>query len=285
MPRPNPAAHGGGGASSEIVFSADDFGLTESVNEAVEIAHREGVLGRTSLMVAAPAAEDALARARRLPNLQVGLHLVLVDGDSLLGHDRLPAITEADGRFGTDQARLGVRYFISPAARRQLAAEIRAQFEAFRATGLALHHADAHKHMHLHPTVARLIIGIGREFGLSRIRVPAEPPAVLAACGSATGLGGRALHAWTRGLRRRARRAGLDFEDHVFGIAWSGRMTAEVVPTLLRNLPPGRSEIYFHPATRRDAELARLMPAYHHVEEFEILCALTNSLAEHSGLD
>jgi hopanoid biosynthesis associated protein HpnK len=234
-------------------------------------------------MVAAPAAADAVARARRLPDLQVGLHLVLVDGDSLLGHDRLPTITDADGRFSTDQARLGVRYFVSPAARRQLAAEIRAQFEAFRATGLALHHADAHKHMHLHPTVARLMIGIGREFGLSRIRIPAEPPAVLAACGTSPGFGARALHAWTRGLRRRARRAGLDFDDHVFGIAWSGRMTAAVVPRLLRNLPPGRSEIYFHPATRRDAALTRLMPAYEHVEEFKILRTLTKSHTEHSG--
>ena len=265
------------GAGREAVFSADDFGLTESVNEAVEIAHRDGVLGRASLMVAAPAAEDAIARARRLPDLEIGLHLVLVDGDSMLGHHRLPTITAPDGRFGTEQARLGVRYFFSPAARRELADEIRAQFEAFRATGLTLHHADAHKHMHLHPTVARLMIGIGREFGLTRIRVPAEPPSVLAACGVTPGAGARALHAWSAGLRRRASRAGLAYDDHVFGMAWSGRMTADVVEPLLNNLPPGRSEIYCHPATRRDAALRRLMPEYRHVEEFDLLCGLRNA--------
>ena len=82
-----------------IVFSADDFGLTRSVNEAVERAHTHGVLTQASLMVAAPAAADAVARARRLPGLRLGLHLVLVDGDSLLGHGRLPLVTGPDGRI------------------------------------------------------------------------------------------------------------------------------------------------------------------------------------------
>ncbi|MDE1907534.1 MAG: ChbG/HpnK family deacetylase, partial [Rhodospirillales bacterium] len=77
----------------EVIFSADDFGLTESVNEAVERANREGCLTQASLMVAAPAAEDAVRRAKALPGLNIGLHLVLVDGDSVLGHARLPHIT------------------------------------------------------------------------------------------------------------------------------------------------------------------------------------------------
>ncbi len=156
----------------EVIFSADDFGLTDSVNEAVEQANRVGRLTQASLMVAAPAAADAVRRANALPKLNVGLHLVLVDGDSLLGHDRLPTITGPDGRFSTDQARLGVLYFFSHKARRELRAEIEAQFAAFAATGLTLHHADAHKHMHLHPTVARMMIEAGRKYGLKRLRIP-----------------------------------------------------------------------------------------------------------------
>lgn len=259
---------------SEPVFSADDFGLSDSVNEAVEIAHRAGVLTQASLMVAGPAAADAVARAKTMPDLRVGLHLVLVEGDSVLGHRALPHITSRDGRFGSDQVARGFRYFFSPAARGELAAEIRAQFEAFHATGLALHHADCHKHMHLHPTVAKLMIAAGREFGLSRIRVPAEPPWVLAACGEPPSLGARALYRWSWVLRRQARRAGLASTDHVFGIRWSGRMTGEKLQALLAHLPEGASEIYFHPATRHDAVLERLMPGYRHAEELGALLAL-----------
>ncbi len=61
-----------------LIVTADDFGAAVEVNEAIETAHRDGILTATSLMVAAPAAADAVARARRIPSLRVGLHLVLV---------------------------------------------------------------------------------------------------------------------------------------------------------------------------------------------------------------
>ena len=253
----------------ELVFSADDFGLTSSVNEAVEQACRLGRLRQASLMVAGPAAADAVARAKALPELNVGLHLVLVDGDSVSGHAKLPHITEPDGKFAADQAALGVKFFFSPAARRELRAEIEAQFAAFAATGLTLHHADAHKHFLLHPTIAGMMIDVGRKYGLKRLRVPAEPPGIMKALGERVGFGDYALYAWTRLLRWQAR--GLEMPDQVFGIKWSGHMTRERIERLLPLLPPGRTEIYCHPATYRDETLVRLMPDYEHVAEFEAL--------------
>ncbi len=256
-----------------VIFSADDFGLTESVNEAVERAHRDGALTSASLMVAGPAAADAVRRARALPLLRVGLHLVVIEGQAVLPPAEIPDLVDAAAQFPSDQLRLGIAYFFRPRVRRQLEAEIRAQFAAFVATGLTLDHANAHKHMHLHPTVGRLMIDIGREFGLRAIRVPAEPPAVLAACGTRVGLGGRALYHWTGVLRRQARAAGLATTDHCFGLAWSGHMTTDRVRRLLGALPDGVSEIYFHPATERDAVLRRLMPDYEHEAELQALLA------------
>jgi hopanoid biosynthesis associated protein HpnK len=191
-----------------------------------------------------------------------------------MGHAKLPNITAPDGKFPRNQTALGVRYFFSPAARRELAAEIRAQFTAYAATGLPLHHADAHKHMHLHPTVARLMIDIGKEFGLTRIRVPSEPPFVLRACGEPVGFADKALYAWTRVLRAQVARAGLYAPDHVLGIKWTGHMTAARVAKLLDNLPAGSSEIYFHPASRRDETLRTLMPDYEHVAELAGMLSL-----------
>src|SRR5947209_7531110 len=108
-------------------------------------------------MVAAPATADAVRRARALPRLRVGLHLVTIEGPAVLARSAIPHLIDARGWFPSDQFRLGCRYFFSAAARRQLAAEIRAQYEAFAATGLELDHLDAHKHMHLHPVVGRLL--------------------------------------------------------------------------------------------------------------------------------
>jgi chitin disaccharide deacetylase len=225
-------------------------------------------------MVAGPAAADAVRRAHALPTLRVGLHLVVIEGPSILPHSVIPDLVDADGQFPSDQLKLGVDYFFRPRIRRQLAAEIRAQFAAFAATGLTLDHANAHKHMHLHPTVGRMMIDIGRGFGLRAVRIPAEPPAVLARCGTHVGLGGHAMYRWTALLRRQARAAGMEANDHCFGLAWSGHMTAERVRSLSAVLPDGRNEIYFHPATERNALLRRLMPNYEHEAE---LAALLNA--------
>jgi hopanoid biosynthesis associated protein HpnK len=254
-----------------VIFSADDFGLTPAVNEAVERAHRDGILDQASLMVAGAAAGDAVRRAKTMPSLRVGLHLVVIEGPAVSPFVDIPDLVNVDGRFPPDQARLGFRYFFRPAIRRQLAHEIRAQFAAFAATGLTLDHANAHKHMHLHPIVGRMMIEIGREFGLRSVRIPAEPPATIGRLGTPAGIGDRALHAWTQLLRRQARAAGMMVNDHCFGIAWSGHMTRERVRRLLDHLPDGLSEIYFHPATERDPVLARLMPDYEHEAEFAAL--------------
>ena len=254
-----------------VILTADDFGLSEAVNEGIERAHRDGVLTHASLMVAGEAAEDAVRRARRLPDLRVGLHLVVIEGKSVLPPAEIPELVDARGWFPSDQLRLGLRYFFLPRVRRQLLAEISAQFAAYAATGLTLDHADAHKHMHLHPTVGHLMLRVGRNFGLQRVRVPAEPPSVLAACGMRPGLGARALHTWCGVLREQVRAAGMTSADAVFGLAWSGHMTETRLLDLLANLPDGSSEIYFHPASANDAALGALMPGYDHEAELAAL--------------
>jgi hypothetical protein len=75
-------------------------------------------------------------------------------------------------------------------------------------------------------------------------------------------------------LRWRARRAGLATPDAVFGLAWSGAMTAERVVGLIRHCPDGLTEIYVHPAT--GDSFAGRAPGYRYADE---LAALTSSVA------
>ena len=233
-----------------LVVTADDFGLSSEVNEAVEQAHREGILTAASLMVSAPAAADAVARARRLPSLRVGLHLVLVEAWPTLPAADLPDLTDAQGLMRRDMERLGLDLALKPAARRQLTAEIRAQFEAYRATGLALDHVNAHKHFHIHPLIAGAVLRIGRDYGMRALRVPREPREILRR--AEPGSNPRAAldtAPWAALLAVRARQAGLLIPDRTLGLAWSGAMTPRRVAGLLADLPDGLTELYTHPAT------------------------------------
>jgi hypothetical protein len=83
--------------------------------------------------------------------------------------------------------------------------------------------------------------------------------------------GGRVLHRWTQLLRRQARGAGMAVNDSVFGLAWSGHMTEARVLQILAALPDGVSEIYFHPASGRDALIDATMPDYEHEAELAAL--------------
>jgi hopanoid biosynthesis associated protein HpnK len=234
-----------------LVITADDFGAAPEVNEAVEIAHRRGVLTSTSLMITAPHADDAVARARALPGLRVGLHLNLVEGRPALDPAEIPALVGPDGRFRPYMIATALRIGFDICARAQVEREIRAQFAAFRATGLALDHVDAHRHFHLHPGIAALIVRTGRDFGLTAVRAPVEPAALLGrADGGRTPAPQLVTGPWARLGRAMFRRAGLTVADRVVGLRWSGAMVERRLRGLIEVLPPGLTEVFGHPATR-----------------------------------
>jgi hopanoid biosynthesis associated protein HpnK len=256
-----------------LIVTADDFGLHETVNEAIEQSSRAGLLTAASLMIAAPAAADAIRRARALPNLRVGLHLVLADGWAVLPPRLIPALADSAGRIRSRMLVDGLRYFASPRVRRQLAAEIRAQYAAFARTGLVLDHVNVHKHFHLHPTLLNMLLCIGRDFGISAVRVPDEPLWFSMRGGAGIwGLAGALLLApWVALMKRRLRAAGVSCNDHLFGIACSGSMDEARLLEILGRLPSGATEIYLHPATASGAVVAASMPEYRHADELAAL--------------
>ncbi len=235
-----------------LIVTADDFGMSLAVNEAVEDAHRHGILSAASLMVAGDAAADAIERARRMPTLGVGLHLVLVDGKPVLPPERLPNLVDGTGKFPNALAALGARIFFSGSARRQAEAEIRAQLQAFRATGLPLDHLNAHHHFHVHPAVRDIVIGLASEFGIRAVRLPREP-SVTASNAIVT--------PFVASLRGRLDRARIARNDWQLGITGTGAMTAERTTALLARLPDGVTEIYFHPSRGNEDHRALTDPA------------------------
>jgi hopanoid biosynthesis associated protein HpnK len=254
-----------------LIVTADDFGLHEAVNDAVEQAAAGGILTAASLMVSGPAAADAVRRAQRLPGLRVGLHLVLADGPASLPHHQIPSIADADGHMSGEMFWRGIRYFSSPSVRRQLEAEISAQFAAFERTGLRLDHVNVHKHYHVHPTILSIIMRVARDLGAPAVRVPDEPSWFAAHSGPWHSKLSRGLLApWLMLMKHRLRAAGILHNDRIFGIAASGAMDEARLLAILARLPRGITEIYLHPATLSGA-IAASMSDYQHAAELEAL--------------
>lgn len=258
--------------SKSLIVTADDFGLHPAVNEAVEQAHRQGILTAASLMVGGGAAVDAVRRARELPSLHVGLHLVLADGLATLAPGLIPGLADETGHMDAAMFTRGVRYFAMPSVRRQLEAEIRAQFAAFAQTGLPLDHVNVHKHFHVHPTILSTLLKVGRDYGMPAMRVPDEPFWFAArSAGLGPGIAQALLSPWIALMKHRLRRARVFHNDKIFGIARSGAIDEASLLAILARLPPGVSEIYLHPATQSGAAIAASMSRYRHAQELEAL--------------
>lgn len=251
----------------ELAVTGDDFGASPEVNQAIEAAHRGGVLTGASAIVTAPAFADAVARARSLPGLATGLHVVLCDGRAASPPREVPDLVDGEGRFPASPARAGLCYWHRRRALRgQLERELRAQLALAREAGLALDYVDGHHHLHMHPVVFDLLLPLLEEHGVRRVRIVDE---------DALGRSGppwpsrdavpAVFSALARRHRPRAAARGVASDARVYGLRSTGRLGEAELLRIVRGLRAPSAEIYLHPsrasAAGRAEEAAARSPA------------------------
>ena len=235
-----------------LIVNADDFGRSRAINDAVVQAHAGGILTTASLMVGEPAFAEAVTLARQNPRLGVGLHLTLSCGHATLPPETIPGLVNARGEFDNRPAALGWRYFFRRDLREPLRREIHAQFEKFRGSGLPLDHVNGHQHLHLHPTILRILMEDADLLGIRHARLTRDPFWLNARLASGA-WSYRATHAFiylclSARARRAFRRRGIRHTRQVFGLLQNGRVDDAYIMRLLPRLPPGDSELYSHPS-------------------------------------
>jgi len=235
-----------------LIVNADDFGRSPSINAAVIRAHREGILTCASLMVNEPGLDEAVALARQNPRLGVGLHLTLLCGHSALSPEKIHGLVNQRSEFTNSPARAGFRYFFRRELKDQLRAEIHEQFKRFHATDLPLDHVNGHLHLHLHPTVFRILMEEAAQLRIERLRLTFDPFWLNAGLASGFWIY-RAFHCVVYHLlSARARpvlkQRGIRHTARVFGLLQNARVNESYLSRLIENLPPGDSELYSHPS-------------------------------------
>jgi hopanoid biosynthesis associated protein HpnK len=235
-----------------LIVNGDDFGFSREVNAGIIRAHREGILTSTSLMVAEAARDEAVALAKENPALDVGLHLVVCMGRSVLPPEEIAPVVDALGRFSNQPVLSGLRYFFTPGIRSKLIAECRAQIELHLKLMGYLDHIDGHLNFHVHPAIADIVVALAQEYKIPCIRLPAEPVFTTLAI-SRDRVVGKLIEAMifrtlSRRTRRMAAERGLRTTDRLFGLYQTHHITEDYVVGVMERLPDGLTEIYFHPA-------------------------------------
>jgi hopanoid biosynthesis associated protein HpnK len=238
-----------------LCVTGDDFGNDESTNAGIARAHEQGVLTNASLMVTGTARDAALELARKLPRLCVGLHLVLCDGRAASPRSDVPDLVDASGRFPPTPLAAGLRDWIERRKlKKQLEREIRAQIEAYLATGLALDYVDGHHHLHMHPVIFGCLLACAREYRIPWVRVVHEDraafaPRLLPSFDAVPWIFARLARVHRRALDE----AGVKYPQRVYGLRDSGRVSAEAILRWLPRLEKSPVEIYAHPGERDEA--------------------------------
>jgi chitin disaccharide deacetylase len=270
----------------QLAITADDFGASSRVNDAVVRGARHGILNSASWMAGGACADEALALAREVPGLALGVHLTLVCGRAVSPASRIPLLVDPDGWFPRSPVVQGLRLARSRAAREQMRLELRAQIERCLSGGHQPRHLDAHLDFQVHPAIFPVVAALAADHRIAAVRVPRDPlrPALRFDRRHATRKTVEAAVFWL--LCRRAvaiaHRHGLRVADHVYGHHQTGALDARYVLDLLASLPPGTHELYCHPGARGhdDAELAALLdPAV------RAACVAHGIVCRHYGTD
>jgi chitin disaccharide deacetylase len=235
-----------------LIINADDFGFTRDVNAGIVQAHREGVLTSTTLMANGDAFDDAVRLARKTPTLDIGAHLVLVQGRSVLSGRSLPE---------------GPRHLLAALAKGSVDPypELRAQIEKILAAGLTLTHLDSHKHTHIVPKVFRAVVRVAHEFGIPYVRLPLDTTLPLP----------RALRCRARSYYERlARDYNVKMTDHFIGFRLTGSLNETSFATAIPLIQDGTTEFMCHPGCLGpELQAARTRLKESRVRELEALTA------------
>jgi chitin disaccharide deacetylase len=243
-----------------LIINADDFGFTSGVNKAIAEAHLHGVVTSTTLMANGKSFAGAVDLALSMPNLSVGCHVVLIDGEPVVEASGLPSLT-ASNTFRDGLKSFAARAVAGRIDSEEITAEATAQIKKTQASGIRVSHFDTHKHTHVFPQILRPLLRAAADCGVRALRNPFGPRMPLR---SSDLLARPKL--WTRYaevqvLRRFAgkfhnavKREGFATPDGTLGIEVTGTLDERLFHAIAASIPDGTWEFVCHPGYN-DADL------------------------------
>ncbi|MCE3075428.1 carbohydrate deacetylase [Chryseobacterium gwangjuense] len=151
---------------SRLIINADDLGFTKGINEAIKKAHLEGFLSHASLMANMPYFEEAVEEViGKCPNLKVGVHVNLTCGKALYKDNLLAKNSEFRNSF------VSLLFtFKSQKVLTHIEKEIESQILAIRNKGIEISHIDGHEHIHVIPSINKIVRKLAKKYNIPRIR-------------------------------------------------------------------------------------------------------------------
>lgn len=145
----------------KIIINADDFGFSNSINNGIIDAYKEGLISSTSIMINMPYAEEAILKWKENKSLGLGLHINLTQGSPISSN--VKSLVDENNIFHKhrkiENEEIEVTY--EDAYR-----EIKAQIEKVLSYNVKIDHLDFHHFIHLNHSIRKVLIDLALEYQL-----------------------------------------------------------------------------------------------------------------------
>ena len=242
-----------------LIVNADEFGLTEGINEGIAEVHSRGIVTSTTMVANLWAFDHAVKLSRKYPNLAVGVHLNLTHGAPILLPERVHTLVDHNGYFFRRRPFLQ-RLILGQISMIQVYEEFRAQIDKVIAAGITPSHIDSHESVYMYPDLFfKVVTPIARIYRLP-IRLQQERMDRRSFANRAAYRGyieseafwkNHVMYALARRYRMRLRRLGIKTSDHFLSTFYCLRRNPRDLKgglsRDLQELEPGTTELMVHP--------------------------------------
>lgn len=214
-----------------LIVSADDFGISKSINSGIIKAFKDGIVRSIQAMPVAKEFQDALAQARNAGINEMGVHLSLVTGD---------------GKFPQGYIKIALGVFFKKINLQEVELEFRNQIECVKCAGIKISSLSSHEHIHMLPDILRIFVKLAKEYKIPAIRYPrkdklVEPISVKKFYKMCV------LAYFEKKIGVILKKSGLIYTDNFLGLLDSGNLSEETLVRLLGSLRQGCTELVAHP--------------------------------------
>jgi predicted glycoside hydrolase/deacetylase ChbG (UPF0249 family) len=230
----------------QLIVAADDFGITESVNEGIARSREEGIVTSLNFLPTGEAFDDALRLAKSIGLNEAGAHLALTETVSITEARRIPSLVDADGRFYKGHSQFLLKFISGAIDLDEVYVEWRAQLQRVSSFGIRITNLSSHEHIHMLPELLDIMIKLAKEYDIPAIRYPhadrsSGRKGIMTVCKSL------ALLYFGGNMFRALRSSGITAPEHFLGFLDSGNITEEVLLDMIDNLKDGTTELVCHP--------------------------------------
>jgi chitin disaccharide deacetylase len=155
--------------SQRLIITADDYGLCDSVNQAIEECLSAGSVRATCVMANMPDYRAAESLRRKFPQTSLGIHLNVTQGKPVLPCEQIPSLLNGNGSF-CKPSEFRRRWWAGRVKLNELQAELRAQFDRLVEITGPLDFWNTHQNSHVFPGLFHAFVNLGRELKIPAMR-------------------------------------------------------------------------------------------------------------------